>query len=65
MQRVAGVEPHGCFVSDGLTLWDLHRGPRNEPLFERAHRIYGVDISDIDPPYLWAIARRIHERRPH
>lgn len=65
IQRVAGAEPHDCFISDGLTLRDLHRGARNEPLFERALQIYGVDISDIDPPYLWAIAQRIHERRAH
>lgn len=65
LKRVAAVEPHRCFISDGLTLWDVHDGPSNEPFFRRAEHVYGVDISDIDPPYLWAIAQRIQERRPH
>lgn len=65
LTRVAGVEPYQCFISDGLTLWDLHGGPSNLPFFVRTYEVYGVDISDIDPPYVWAIAERIHERWPN
>ena len=65
LTRVAGVEPYQCFISDGLTLWDLHGGPSNLPFFVRTYQVYGVDISDIDPPYVCAIAERIHERWPN
>ena len=64
MRRVGEVDPSRYYVTDGLTLWDLHRGPSNQAFFERTRQIYGVDISDIDPPYLWAIAVRIRAQRP-
>ena len=63
VRRVIGMEPENCFVSDESTLWDFHQGEDNAEYFRKILLLYHVDVSDLDPPFLWAIAERIGERR--
>lgn len=63
VRRVIGMEPENCFVSDESTLWDFHHGDNNAEYIRKILLLYNVDVSDLDPPFLWAIAERIDERR--
>lgn len=63
LQRVIGVAPGDCFVSDESTLWDFHEREDNAEYQKKIVELYGVDVSDIEPPTLVAIALRIRNRR--
>ena len=62
LQRVLHINPDECFVTDESSLWDFHTGNDNQDYIRRIALLYEVDVSDLDPPTLVAIARRIHER---
>lgn len=59
MQRVLGMDPGSYFVSDESTLWDFHSEADNMAYAKKILILYRVDISDMNPPFLWAIAERI------
>jgi len=63
VRRVIGMEPANCFVSDESTLWDFHHAGDNDEYIRKILLLYHVDVSELDPPFLWAIAERIGERR--
>jgi hypothetical protein len=63
VRRVIGMEPEDCFVSDESTLWDFHHGEDNAAYHRKIILLYGVDVSDIEPPTLAAIAERIRQQR--
>ena len=63
VRRVIGMEPEQCFVSDESILWDFHHEEDNGEYIRKIVLLYNVDVSDLDPPFLWAIAERIGERR--
>ena len=64
LRQVMGVELEDCcFVSNESTLWDFHHDEDNGECYRRITAIYGVDVSDIEPPSLAAIAERIRQRR--
>ena len=63
MRRVMYLDPEEYFLSDESTIENIQRGHENGEYFRRTRNAYGVDVSDITPPYLWAIAERIQERR--
>jgi hypothetical protein len=63
VRRVIGMEPENCFVSDESTLWDFHHEEDNAEYIRKILLLYQVDVSDLDPPFLWAIAERIGEQR--
>jgi hypothetical protein len=63
VRRVIGMEPEDCFVSDESTLWDFHHGEDNTAYQRQISLLYGVDVSDIEPPTLAAIAERICRQR--
>jgi hypothetical protein len=62
LQRVIGLEPDKCFVSDASTLWDFHDREDNTAYVDKIILLYNVNVEDVDPPFLWAIAERIKER---
>jgi len=61
VRRVFDMDPGDCFVSDESTLWNFHDGESNEEYHKKIAELYGVDVSDIEPPTLAAIAQRIDE----
>jgi hypothetical protein len=63
LQRVLGFNPDECLVTDESSLWDFHNEETNAEYVRKISLLYGVDVSDIDPPTLAAIAERLHERR--
>src|SRR3990172_2959950 len=63
LQRVVRVDPDNWFVTDQSSLWDFHDGRDNKDYIRRIALLYEVDVSDLEPPTLADIARRIHERR--
>ena len=63
LRRVIGMEPENSFVSDESTLWDFHQGEDNAEYFRKILLVYGVDVSDVEPPFLWVIAERIAKHR--
>ena len=63
VRRVIGMEPEDCFVSDESTLWDFHHGEDNAEYHRKIVVLYGVDVSDLEPPTLAAIAERIRQQR--
>lgn len=63
LRRVMNLDPDQYFVSDESTIGDLHQDGDDRQYVRRTSEIYGVDISDIDPPRLWRVAERIHKTR--
>jgi hypothetical protein len=63
VRRVIGMEPEDCFVSDESTLWDFHHGQDNAEYHRKIAVLYGVDVSDVEPPTFAAIAERIRQQR--
>lgn len=63
MERIVGFEPGSYLITDESTLWDFHSEETNEPYFRKIMLLYGIDASDIEPPTISEIARRIHESR--
>jgi hypothetical protein len=63
VRRVIGMDPESCFVSDESTLWDFHHGEDNADYHRKIAILYGVDVSNIEPPTLAAIAERIRQHR--
>jgi hypothetical protein len=63
LERVLGFAPGTCLVTDQSSLWDFHSGKDNQEYFRKIAILYGVDVSDIDPPTLGAIAERIDRER--
>jgi hypothetical protein len=63
LERVLGCVPSDCLVTDESSLWDFHSGESNQEYFGKIAILYGVDVSDINPPTLAAIAARIHRDR--
>jgi len=61
VRRVIGMDPGDCFVSDESTLWNFHDREDNAEYHKKIAEFYGVDVSDIEPPTLVEIARRIRE----
>jgi len=61
VRRVIGMEFENCFVSDESTLWDFHVSEDNVEFVRKILLLYHVDVSDLDPPFLWAIAERIRD----
>jgi hypothetical protein len=62
MRRIMNLDADRYFLSDETTVSDLHPDADHHDDVTRTFAAYGVDISDIVPPYLWAIAKRIQER---
>ena len=60
LRRVVGVNDEEFYFNDGTTLEDIHPGCV-DAYVQLTRQIYGVEISDIQPRYLWMIAKRIHE----
>jgi len=63
LERVIGLAPGDCLVTDESSLSDFHTDEDNQEYFRKIAILYGVDVSDIDPPTLAAIAARIHGDR--
>lgn len=63
LERVIGLDPDGCLVTDESSLWDFHDGESNEALLRKISLLYGVDVSGVNPPTLARIAVRIKEAR--
>jgi hypothetical protein len=63
MVRVMGFEPESYLITDESSLWDFHTEGTNEPYLRKIMLFYGIDVSDIDPPTIAAIAQRIYESR--
>jgi Uma2 family endonuclease len=61
MARVMFLDAEDHFLCDDTTLDDIRPG-LDEFYVGRTRDVYSVDISDIRPRYLWAIAKRVHER---
>jgi hypothetical protein len=59
LERVIGFSATDCLVTDESTLWDFQEGDDNREYFRKISLIYGVDVSDIEPPTLAEIAERI------
>ena len=63
LERVIGIDPDNCLVTDESSLWDFHGAESNGEYHRRIALLYGVDTTDLEPPTLAAIAVRIRERR--
>jgi len=63
MRRIMNLDADQYFLSDDTTLSDLHPDGDHHGYVRRTLAVYGVDIADVVPPYLWAIAKRIRERQ--
>jgi hypothetical protein len=63
LQRVFAIDPATCVITDRCTLDDLHYQGDSSRYVREILQLYEVDVSDLDPPYLVAIAERIRERR--
>ena len=63
LRRVIGLDDEAFYFNDGTTLDDICSG-YVDVCVRQTREIYGVEISDIQPPYLWMIAKRIHDG-PH
>ena len=63
VQRVMYLDPEELYLTDWSTIENIQRGHENKEYYQRTRDAYGVDISDISPPYLWAIAKRIQDDR--
>ncbi len=63
LERVIGCAPGDCLVTDESSLRDFHSGEDNQEHFRKIAILYGVDVSDVNPPTLAAIAERIHRER--
>jgi len=50
LERVLGFRPGECLVTDESSLWDFHDGETNDDYVRRIALLYGVDVSDVDPP---------------
>lgn len=55
------LELEWAWISDESTLWDFHTELSNASLHAKILKVYGVDVSDIDPAKLWEIFERIEE----
>lgn len=63
LRRVMLLDAAPRVLSDDTMLWNLHGEESNSEFVQRTMFVYGVDISDIQPPYLCEIAERIARRR--
>jgi hypothetical protein len=63
VRRVVEMDPSHCFVSDESTLWDFHFDHDNTKYIRKIQELYEVDVSDLNPPNIAAIAERIQQRR--
>jgi hypothetical protein len=63
LERVVGMDPDQCLVTDESSLWDFHDGETNEPYVRKIALLYGVDVSGLEPPTLASICQRIKENR--
>jgi hypothetical protein len=63
LRRVVGVDPHECLITDESSLWDFHDQESNEPYLQRIRELYDIDASDMDPPTLANLSRRIREHK--
>jgi hypothetical protein len=63
VRHVIEKDPNYCFVSDESTLWDFHDAHDNADYIRKIQQLYDVDVSDLNPPYIAAIAERIQKRR--
>jgi len=61
LERVIGMSPRECLVTDESSLWDFHDGETNEPYVRKIALLYGVDVSDVEPLTLAAICQKIRE----
>ena len=61
IQRV--LELDWAWISDQSSLWDFHTDTTNGKYIERIHRVYGVDVSDVQNGNLADIFDRIALRR--
>jgi hypothetical protein len=48
-----------AWISDESSLWDFHTEQTNDLLIAKIHKVYGVDVSDIESARLWEILERI------
>lgn len=64
VESLFGIPPNDCFLSDDSTLWDFHQESLNDQFAALIRDRYGVDITDLQPPTVWAIAERIDQKRP-
>ena len=63
VQKVLGYEPGDCLLTDESSLWDFHDEEDNAEYQRKTLFLYGISISDIDPPYISAIAERLRNSR--
>jgi hypothetical protein len=61
LERVIGINPSDCLVTDESSLWDFHDGDTNEPYVRKIALLYAVDVSDVEPPTVAAICQKIRE----
>jgi len=65
MLRVLGFEPGNYLLTNDSSLWDFNdeEEASNEVYYRKIMLLYGIDVSDIEPPTIASIARRIHGSR--
>ena len=63
VQRVIGLNPGDCLVTDESSLWDFHDGDGNAEYCRKIALLYGVDVSGVEPPTLAGICRKIREHQ--
>jgi len=58
-------EPGNYLLTNDSSLWDFNdeEEASNEVHYRKIMLLYGVGVSDIEPPTIASIARRIHESR--
>jgi hypothetical protein len=59
MQRVMGLDARAYELEDDTTIWDFAPVTSSGRWDDRARLFYGIELSKIEPAYLWAIAERI------